>query len=340
MRLQTKVLLISIVSSILALLIIVYFAFLLAPTTSMKKDDGMVFDIKSQPESIFQGSIQATKEERINLDPSLGTLTSINVKNQQYVNAGDVLLTYNKSVDLSSLEYAEKTAALTLANAKNSLAQAQANTGRNADGNDVIQQDKQQIAINQLALEEAQANLYQAKNTQKVIIKAQESGVAIVGDVNDTTKPIVDILSTDTSVNAEVSEFDYSKVKVGEKVKIRTVNLNNTITGTIDSVSQVPEIEGPSSTQNTTSNANIAYYKFTVKPDRDLQYGFNVQIILPNNDIMVPLSAVKDSFVELKQANGRFKKTKVEVQKKNGQYHVLFGLNVGDKIAKNGQAND
>lgn len=393
-----KIFLLSVVITII-LIILGGIALLYFSPRSTKTKRVMVYRVSCQSDSIFQGSIQATREEDISLDSSLGTLASINVKNQQTVKAGDVLLTYNaKSSGLVSLEYAVKTAQLTLSNSQDSLATVQAKatqlqdkynnavaaqkkaqdeakkteelakattTGSSAatipstsstsdtttltedpdtvqseidSNNDAIQQDQQQVATNQLALEEAQANLQQAQNSQTVTVKAQESGMAIVGDVNDTTKPIVEILSKETSVNAEVSEFDYGGVKVGKKVKVRTLNLNNTITGTIDSVSPVPVVS--SSTATTTASANIAYYKFTVKPDQNLQYGYDVQVMVPNNEIMIPLSAVKNNFVELKQANGKFKKVAVNVQKKDGQYQVLSGLKVGDKIAKNGRVND
>lgn len=401
MERQKRTIVISITISLIALSIVAS-ATLLSTKGTLEKSRIDLYSVKNQADSIFQGSIQATKEEDISLDSSLGTLASINVKNQQNVKAGDVLLTYNaKSSDLVSLEYAVKTAQLMLSNSQDSLATVQAKavqlqdkynnavaaqkkaqdeakkaedlakaatTGSSAaavpstssntsdtttltedpdavqseidSNNDTIQQDQQQVATNQLALEEAQANLQQAQNSQTVTVKAQESGMAIVGDVNDTTKPIIEILSKETSVNTEVSEFDYAKVKLGEKVKVRTLNLNNTITGTIDSVSPVPAAGATGSTSTTTASTNIAYYKFTVKPDQNLQYGYDVQVMVPNNEIMIPLSAVKNNFVELKQANGKFKKVAVNVQKKDGQYQVLSGLKVGDKIAKNGRADD
>jgi HlyD family secretion protein len=79
MERQKRTIVISITISLIALSIVAS-ATLLSTKGTLEKSRIDLYSVKNQADSIFQGSIQATKEEDISLDSSLGTLASINVK--------------------------------------------------------------------------------------------------------------------------------------------------------------------------------------------------------------------------------------------------------------------
>lgn len=376
MKKQTKLLLIVIGSSVLLLVAVIGFALLFSQQSAPQKKEVKIFKIEAQSDNVFQGIVTAKQEENEFLDASLGTLEKVHVKNAQEIKVGDVLLTYTaKATDIVSLEYAVKNAQLSLNNAQENLAShqtqlAQLQTQYNqaltnqkkakknptnpedlmtSDPqsiqtqidtiNQTLQQDQQGIATAQLALEQAQANLTQAQNAQSINIKAKQAGIVILGNQNDKTAPLVKILSKETLIQAQVSEFDYQQVKTGEQVKIKTANLNQTVEGKITAVSPVPMSAAPSTTASSSTNST-AFYSFTVQPNKNLQYGYNVQVSVPDSDLLIPTSAVKDKMVQLKQKDGSFKAVKVIVEAKNGRLKVLSGLKVGDEIAEDGNAHD
>ncbi|MEY8458357.1 hypothetical protein [Lactococcus ileimucosae] len=207
--------------------------------------------------------------------------------------------------------------------------------------NQAIEQSNQTIKLNELALEEAQTNLIQAQNSQTIIVKAKQEGIAFVGDINATTRPLVKILSKDTLIRAQVSEFEYDQIKQGTSIKVRTMDLKQTVEGTISSRSLVPVHSSTSEARDTANVTNAtAYYAFIVKPKENLQYGYNVQVIVPDDDLLIPKTAVKNGMAQLEQNDGTFKSVRVETQPKNGQLLVTSGLKIGDKIVQNGESHD
>jgi len=338
---------------------------------TITKKEIEIFEIVAQPDMIYQGTVASSQQDEYLLDASLGSLESINVENGQEVKVGDILLTYkSNNTDMVSLEYAIKTAQLSLSNSLQTLSSSQerGNQLQNRynqaisnkkieqvnptdmdnlsaitpesiqvqidSNNQLIQQNKQTVAINQLALEQAQANLIHTQNSKTVTILAKQDGLAIVGNVNDLSRPLVQILNKNTIINGQISEFDYPKIRVGEKVIIRPINLDEEVTGTIISIGQVPNIS--STTAGGNNSTSISYYSFVVRPDKDLQFGYGVQIHVIDTSVFIPKSALKDGYVEKKNTDGTFTKVDVEIQERNGELEVVSGLSIGDFISKNG----
>ena len=83
------------------------------------------------------------------------------------------------------------------------------------------------------------------------------------------------------------------------------------------------------------ASAASASYRFQVKPAKDLQYGYTVQITLPINELRIPeKSLVKDGekrFVHLVKA-GKAHKQEIKVTEKNGLFIVTEGLKAEDEI--------
>jgi HlyD family secretion protein len=55
------------------------------------------------------------------------------------------------------------------------------------------------------------------------------------------TSPLLSIVSQDTFVQGEVSEYDYDILKINDSVNIETVDLKRKVTGKISYISPVPE---------------------------------------------------------------------------------------------------
>jgi HlyD family secretion protein len=279
----------------------------------------------------------------------------------------------NPSTDLTTFEYAVKQAQLTLSQAQDSMASLQSQNStlktqytqalddqKNAQkievqqanaqdpvavqaeidsNNQNIQQLAQAIATDSLAVESAQANLNEARNTGKLTVKAKSSGIAKVNDAKEAGKPLVSISTADTVITGQISEYDYSKLKVGDKVGIKTLNLQQTITGVVDSIATTPEAETSSAQAGSkpAQTATASYYTFSITPSKNLQVGYNVQISVSDERLLIPASAVKGGYVEVEK-NGKFVKTAVKTQKsEQGQLQVLSGLKAGDIISRNGE---
>lgn len=114
--------LIVILTSVIAAIIIGTIglsALLLPKQKTSKQDSYALYTVKVEADNIFKGNVTAKTSTDYREDMSLGELSQVNVSDGQEVKAGDVLLTYTKSSDdLSSQEFAIKSAENDLANAQ------------------------------------------------------------------------------------------------------------------------------------------------------------------------------------------------------------------------------
>ncbi|HHX68495.1 MAG: biotin/lipoyl-binding protein [Miniphocaeibacter sp.] len=162
--------------------------------------------------------------------------------------------------------------------------------------------------------------------------EAAEAAISMTG-----ASPVITITSVNTIIKGQVSEYDYDKLEVDNKVKIIVANSGEEIGGTIKSIDEMPiSNEGQiSMNQQTTSITN---YNFTVVPDENIHYGFSVNIKLPQEKIYLPLEAVlkeKEKYYIFKVENGKTVKEEIEVELEDGIYKLISGLKLGDKIISN-----
>ncbi|MFZ2347989.1 MAG: biotin/lipoyl-binding protein [Lactococcus chungangensis] len=119
------VILTSIITTII-IGIVVLSALLLPKLKSSKQENYTLYAVKAQADNIFKGNVTAKTSTDYREDMSLGELSQVNVTDGQEVKAGDVLLTYTKSSeDLSSQEFAVKSAENDLANAQADVAESE-----------------------------------------------------------------------------------------------------------------------------------------------------------------------------------------------------------------------
>lgn len=209
-----------------------------------------------------------------------------------------------------------------------------------------VKSQKDMVLQAQQALESANLDLTSANEmTEKIrgkvthTITAGMKGIAYINEKgkSDPTVPVVTIVSPATVIEATVSEYDYERLQAEEKVTIQPTNGDAKIDGTITQVDKLPETNVAQGADASAGSAS-ASYTFQVKPAKDLQYGYTVQITLPLNELRIPgKSLVKDGearFVYVVN-EGKAHKQAVSVTEKNGLFIVTEGLKEEDEIVTN-----
>lgn len=207
---------------------------------------------------------------------------------------------------------------------------------------------KQQLTAQQDAVLLAQQALDAANldlsNTNESMEKAQGKiassltagmdGIAYVDDKGKTdgTTPAVTVVSPTTVVEGEVSEFDYERLHQDQKVTIKPTNGDAELEGTILRVDKLPEkaaSSGAMADQGGMSGTTTTNYSFIVKPSKNLQYGYSVQITLPLEELRIPESAIikegEERFVYVVES-GKAQKKAVKITENDGLFIVTEGL--------------
>ena len=217
------------------------------------------------------------KESRsFSLDLSLGTLENIVVKNGQQVKSGDVIATYqNATIADQANEQAQSLNKLNLAitNAKtnldsavqkrnqlaNQLAQAKKSVQCLQAANDpsaieasqqaydaqveVVNQAQQALDNSNLDFSDANAQVEQTRKKVTTSVTAPFYGTFYIDEAGKSSAntPYATIVSPGTIVQATVTEYDYNKLKLGQKVEILPVNDSRKVLGSITNISTLPQ---------------------------------------------------------------------------------------------------
>lgn len=350
-----------------------------------EKGDYQVAKIEKSAPLLFNGVAQPKESRTFTLDPTLGTLETIHVKNNQQVKAGDVLATYkNQTIeekvsqqeqDLNKLNLAVSNAQSgynSAVNKKNQLADqynqlnksvqalqaandpsaakvveqmAEIKEAYDAAG-DAVTKAKQGIDNANLEYSDAQKSIAQLKEKVNTKVTAPFDGIVYV-DQNGKTQenvPYATLVSPGTVVQASVTEYDYNKIKQGQKVEVMPANDDRKIAGTITNISSLPEsasakpslsaaVSGGNSNSSSTSS-----YAFTVETAEEIHNGFSVQVAIHFNQITVPKEVVvardgKQYVYTYK--DGKAHLTEVTVKDQGANYLVEKGLAMGDKYILN-----
>ncbi|WP_314088560.1 efflux RND transporter periplasmic adaptor subunit [Lactococcus chungangensis] len=342
------VILTSIITTII-IGIVVLSALLLPKPKSSKQENYSLYTVKAQADNIFKGSVMAKSSTDYRENVALGELSQVNVSDGQEVKAGDILLTYTKlSDDLSSQEFAVKSAENDLANAQADVAEAEKKDAKLRTDFNKAKDDSERQSINAqiesnneawkaaqrsvtasiLARDQAQVALSSQKEKQTATETSKTDGIVIMGTKSETS-PLLSIVSRETLVQGKVSEYDYDKLKLDDMVTVETVDLSKKVTGKISYISPVPD--------KATSETSSSQYNFKVVLDEPLQNGYTVQIHRPNETLYIPKTSVKNGKVYMKRG-GKFSKVAVETKESGSRLQVISGLNSGDKIIEEAAA--
>ncbi|MFQ7236807.1 MAG: efflux RND transporter periplasmic adaptor subunit, partial [Enterococcus hulanensis] len=130
-------------------------------------------------------------------------------------------------------------------------------------------------------------------------------------------------------------EYDRSKVALNEPIEIKYANNEKTVNGKVTSIAEMnnePEKE---------EKTSLVTYNFTAVPDEAIPVGYSVELLIPRNEIHLPLKSVveKDGeYFVYTVAKNKAQKQTVTVEKGSGYYLLHDGLNEHDKIIKDAKS--
>ncbi|WP_314067368.1 efflux RND transporter periplasmic adaptor subunit [uncultured Vagococcus sp.] len=366
----------SIVGGVIAIVAIAVAAIIGSQGTEETADRYSVYKIKESDPLLFKGTVDAEKVDSIYYDQSLGKISSIAVTDGKEVKKDDVLLSYQNDVvqtDVTQQERLLNKSSLAVSTAqenvnsaiakKNDLT-AKVNQAANdynkrdestAEGaaqaqedkatyeqnkqaleaqEDVIRQANQALEAANLDLNDSTGALDDAKEKVTTTIKAPTDGIAYIDETGktDMTTPVVKIVSPKVVVNGIVSEYDYQKVSVNQEVDIRPVSSSEVVKGKVTYVDKLPL------TKTAGDTSTMINFDFKVVPEKELQYGYNVQISVNQKELRIPKKAiVKEGELEkvFVYRKGKAIKQVVKTINQDGFIVVQEGLTIGDTIISN-----
>lgn len=200
------------------------------------------------------------------------------------------------------------------------------------------------------ALNSANAELSAASQSINTIrgkvlstVASATSGTAYIDEKgkNEPSVPVVKVVSNEVTVEAKASEYDYPQVQQDASVTIKPITTNQEIAGTITHVNKLPDQASEAAGQTAGAGAatsSVSNYRFSIKPAEELQYGYNVQVVLPLNEIRLPKKAVRktgDTLYVFAYRKGKVQEVTVQVEDKGDYYLLKDGLKEGDQIISN-----
>lgn len=171
----------------------------------------------------------------------------------------------------------------------------------------------------------------------EVIRAANDSVVTALNEdaKNDPQQALMVLKSEESSIKGTVTEYDRSKVALNEPIEIKYANNEKTVNGKITLLAEMNN--DPAKEEKT----SLVTYNFTAVPDEAIPVGYSVELLIPRNEIHLPLKSVveKDGeHVAYTVSKGKAEKRSVTVEKGNGYYVLREGLNENDKIIKDAKS--
>ena len=210
---------------------------------------------------------------------------------------------------------------------------------------EVVNQAQQALDNSNLDFSDANAQVEQTRKKVTTSVTAPFYGTVYIdeADKSSANTPYATIVSPGTIVQATVTEYDYNKLKLGQKVEILPVNDSRKVLGSITNISTLPQSAAVSNQAsaalsgagNTASGGTtISNYSFTVEAQEEIHYGFSVQISVHLSDITIPKEALvkkgEETFVYTYK-KGKVHLTKVTVKEQVDGYSVEKGLAVDEQ---------
>lgn len=274
------------------------------PTSSPAPTTIATFQVKKH-ELRVPGQVQAVRTQKIDIPE--GTVQNMTVKNGDSVTLDQQRSQATLDQQISQIKATlSKTAA---DDPQKSVLQTQLDEAQNnrQDSADAITQSNQDIA-----------KLKQSLNT---VVKAPFAGRLYIDYQANGSQTITET-SAEVEAVGEVSEFDYSSVKIGQSATVQAL---------ASKTKQATDINFISSDPAKSSKPNLAKYELTTKLRDGFLNGQSITITIPLSGLLIPKEAVKDGAV-FKIVNKRAIRTKVTYVAKDDMYEVSDGLSSGDRI--------
>lgn len=170
-------------------------------------------------------------------------------------------------------------------------------------------------------------------------VTAPISGTVTLNEAGkqNSAVPIIEINSPETIVKATISEYDYSKLSVGQEVTLTVVGTQEEMTGKITYIADTPKPTSPSSSSSSTS-AGPVMYEVYIEPTKNIQNGFTVEVSLPQKDLTISESAtitedgVTYAYV---YSDGKVEKRQIEAEDQGEVLLITSGLQAEEVIITN-----
>ena len=148
---------------------------------------------------------------------------------------------------------------------------------------------------------------------------------------NDLQQPLMVLKSIESAIKGTVTEYDRSKVVLNEPIEIKYGNEEKSTTGKVISIAEI---------NNETEKGekdSLVTYNFTALQDEPIPMGYSVELLIPRNEIHLPLKSVAEKdgkHLVYKVVKGKAEEQTITVEKFNGYYILRDGLNENEKIIK------
>jgi HlyD family secretion protein len=298
------------------------------PTSSPAPTTIATFQVKKH-ELRVPGQVQAVRTQKIDIPE--GTVQNMTVKNGDSVTLDQQLLTVYKPDVQAKIDEASRALEKqqrSQATLDQQISQIKATLSKTAAD------DPQKSAL-QTQLDEAQNNrqdsadaitqshqdIAKLKQSLNTVVKAPFAGRLYIDYQANGSQTITET-SAEVEAVGEVSEFDYSSVKIGQSATVQAL---------ASKTKQATDINFISSDPAKSSKPNLAKYELTTKLRDGFLNGQSITITIPLSGLLIPKEAVKDGAV-FKIVNKRAIRTKVTYVAKDDMYEVSDGLSSGDRI--------
>ncbi|GCF94074.1 hypothetical protein NRIC_19650 [Enterococcus florum] len=148
---------------------------------------------------------------------------------------------------------------------------------------------------------------------------------------NDPQQALMVLKSEESAIKGTVTEYDRSKVALEQPVEIQYANNERTVTGKITNIAEINNEPAKE------DKSNLVTYDFTAVPDEPIQVGYSVELLIPRNEIHLPLKSVieeEGTHYVYTVKSGKAEKQAVICETGNGFYVLREGLDEDQKIIK------
>ena len=305
---------------------------------SNKENKVDYFEIEDTSGLKFKGSSIISNEQKIILDNSNGELNEVFVEDGQIVEKDKVLFNYYNEViqeQIDELNRQISSLSSKIDREKERISKLESLKKEEQASSEIINQGEQNLnqgvniqgeqVENASMLEELNANLGKVVKS----VKAEIGGKVYINN-EDPTKEYMRIISQDSLIASEASEFDIEELKIDDKVEMKIISNNKKVTGKITKIEEIPSMS---------ADQKSVVYKFYIKPDESIKIGFSVELTVNPAEITIPKNCVIEEagklYVKLIEGENN-KKVEISATLKNDNYIIQNDtLKVGDKILLN-----
>ncbi|MFW4406830.1 efflux RND transporter periplasmic adaptor subunit [Lactiplantibacillus paraplantarum] len=321
---------------VIALLVIALISFLFLEksskgNTSSEKEYRVIKVNRINPFAVT-GRINSDRVQRVKI-PS-GKIQEIDVKNGDKVTNGQQLvIVYSQTKQETANNFKQEIVKQQreVSSAEKKVNALKNNQVKNADGMNSTDL-QEQISEAQSDYDDASYSLGSLQDkmqkTQAQIydsVTAPFSGIVQI-DYDLDGNPSFKIYSDELEFVADVSEYDYNKIKNNSSLKITALASKESVTTNINFISKEPS-KG--------SKENEAKYEFTAPLHGDFMTGQTARASIDQKGLSIPTSSIKKNGVYIVNKKNRVSFHRISGENENGYYKVSAGLQFKQKVIAN-----